>query len=699
MRLKKRWPYVILSTIVILLTAAFTASAAIPNDSYTYWTDVGSASKSVYNKAMYEIEKTVCAKDFGVSDFTLIKNIATDNKDNIYILDSRSRIIVLNKNFELIREIGTVGGTESYDDAESVYIAGDGTIYICDTVGKRILHITADGGLIEMIGKPESKLIPEDFNFTPTNLVIDNYGYIYVVSDGSYFGALLYSPEKKFLGFYGANEVKSTVATVLNNIANRIFPMNEKKANSVKKLPFCFVDIAADEKGFIYTCNGYTEMSDRKGQIRKLSPGAGTNILNSGNVNFVDERISNTSYKGFYKQNITDIAIDSNGFIYALEATYGKIFVYDELCRTITVFGGGMGEGTQKGSFKAATGISLINNGATVVISDGETNLLTVFSLNEYGEKIKELITLTAKGDYEEAKTGWHEVLEQDKNFQPAYSGLARAAVAEEDYKTAIHYAKTGYDRETYALAFKSERNRILSENFVIIFIVAFAVVASILIFIVLSSKKHIEIIKNREIKTLLSTAFHPSNGFYEIKEKGSGSFSACVILVLLFYIVTVLQTLAGGFMFTVYDNASFNSIFVFGRTAGLVVLGVTANWMVCTLLGGNGRFKEIAVVTCYSLLPLIAERILHLVLTNILLPTEAEFLTILEAAAFIWFIFLMINGLLKIHDFSFGRLIGTTLLTLMGIAAIVFLLIMIFILAQQFYGFISTVISELFML
>ena len=69
------------------------------------------------------------------------------------------------------------------------------------------------------------------------------------------------------------------------------------------------------------------------------------------------------------------------------------------------------------------------------------------------------------------------------------------------------------------------------------------------------------------------------------------------------------------------------------------------------------------------------------------------------EAAAFIWFIFLMINGLLKIHDFSFGRLIGTTLLTLMGIAAIVFLLIMIFILAQQFYGFISTVISELFML
>ena len=93
-----------------------------------------------------------------------------------------------------------------------------------------------------------------------------------------------------------------------------------------------------------------------------------------------------------------------------------------------------------------------------------------------------------------------------------------------------------------------------------------------------------------------------------EIKDKKQGSILLCVLSVLAFYVVSILQTLKGGFLFTVYDPANFNSIWLFAKTAGLVVLWIVANWMVCTLLGGRGRLKEIAVVTCYSLLPLIFE-------------------------------------------------------------------------------------------
>ena len=55
-----------------------------------------------------------------------------------------------------------------------------------------------------------------------------------------------------------------------------------------------------------------------------------------------------------------------------------------------------------------------------------------------------------------------------------------------------------------------------------------------------------------------------------------------------------------------------------------------------------------------------------------------------------------MIVGLLKIHDFSFSRLIGTSILAILGIAAIVFLLIMIIILIQQLCGFVFTLITEI---
>jgi hypothetical protein len=117
---------------------------------------------------------------------------------------------------------------------------------------------------------------------------------------------------------------------------------------------------------------------------------------------------------------------------------------------------------------------------------------------------------------------------------------------------------------------------------------------------------------------------------------------------------------------------------------------------MVCTLLGGKGRFKEIAIVTCYSLLPLIIEGIINIVLTNVLLPSEASFLNILSVIAMLYFIMLMIIGLLKIHDFNMGRLLGTSVLSIAGVAAIIFLAIAVVILIQQFGGFIATVATEI---
>ena len=126
------------------------------------------------------------------------------------------------------------------------------------------------------------------------------------------------------------------------------------------------------------------------------------------------------------------------------------------------------------------------------------------------------------------------------------------------------------------------------------------------------------------------------------------------------------------------------------------MVLWIAADWMVCTLLGGNGKFREIAVVTCYSLWPIIISGFIRLVLTNVLLPGESAFLSVLNTAAILYFLILMVIGLLKIHDFSLTRLIGTSALALLGIGAIVFLIIMIVILVQQFWGFVMTVVSEI---
>ena len=684
--------------LVILLIAASSliASAEVPYDSYTYWSDVGDENKAVYNRPMYSAEVSIDALSLGISEFSKIADITFDSNGNLYILDNNSRIVVLDNNYNFSHEIGLINGEESYNEANSIYIAKDNTIYICDTEGHRILHINSTGELIDIITLPKALLIPDDFDFRPINMVIDDYGYTYILSDGSYYGALLYDANMQFLGFYGANTVTASISSVLSNIKNRVFPNNTKIEKSSKRLPFCFVDLAINKQGFIYTSTGYTD-SARKGQVRKLGPGLGNNILGSDDISFVDNRV-NTSYNdgAVSKQDIFDIEIDDNGFVYGLESAFGKVFIYDPDCRTISVFGGGMGFGSQVGTFVTASALAIKDNGNDVLVADGGTNKITLFKVTDFGTKVKKLINLTLKGEYSEAKEGWEDILALDNNFQPAYGALARAYINEGDYDTALELAKKGYDRETYAIAFEYKRSEIISDNFALIFIAIALVVVLLIVFLVVSSRKKITFIRNKEVSLMFSVLAHPSNAFTDIKEKKQGSLLLCVISVIVFYIVSILQTLKGGFLFTIYDPASFNSIWLFVKTAGLVILWVVANWMVCTLLGGKGRFKEIAIVTCYSLLPLIIEGIINIVLTNVLLPNEASFLNILSAIAIIYFVMLMIIGLMKIHDFSMGRLLGTSVLSIAGVAAIIFLAIAIVILIQQFGGFIATVITEI---
>ncbi|MBR5472651.1 MAG: YIP1 family protein [Clostridia bacterium] len=689
--------FAVILAVATVFGALTTVSAALPTDSYTYWTNVGNARKAVYSKPMYDVDKMIDVADFGIKRLETITAMCRDDNDNLYILDAASRIVVLDDNYNFVREIGLINGTIDYKNAKGIYYSG-GYIYVCNTDGANIYMIDVEGNLFDTITLPESNLIPDDFIFKPTKVTRDANGYMYVVSEGCYYGALLYSPEREFLGFYGANAVNATVASVFTNISNRLFPNAEKHANSIRKLPYPFVDITIDKEGFVYTSNAFTDTSsaNRKGQIRKLSPGYGTNILNS-KVNFTDEKLPwGVISKQLYKHDICDIEVDDNGFIYALESCNDKVYLYDPDCKLLTVFGGGLGNGGTKGSFANSCAMVIKDSGNEVLIADSRTGFVTIFKINEYGKLVKKADLLTYEGHYKEAKTDWELVLNYDANSQVAYSGIANAYLEEEDYDTALSYAKRGYDKDTYAVAFEYVRSDFISDNFTWIFIVLVVVVLGAIALMFITNKKKIVFIKNQSLNLMLTTIVHPSDNFTDIKEKGLGSIPLCLVLIVLYYVVTVMKTIAGGFLFSNYDPTSFNSIIELIRSVGLVVLWIVSNWLVCTLLGGKGKMKEIMIITCYSLQPLIIEGVISIILSNVLLPTEASFLSILSVIGMIYAGFMLVMGMLKIHDFSVGKFILTTILTIIGIAIIVFLIIMLIILIQQFGAFVLTLWTEL---
>ena len=421
-----------------MLTAFADSSQYVSYESYTYWDNIsGSGRKMVCNRPMFETKNVYSTSEIGtdpatgkVADgfsITELVDVCTDPDGNIYLLDYgkegsiNAKVIKLNADYEYIGVVEKVLGPEvkgengevtraeyTFTGAKNIYVHSDKTLYICDTLGKRVLHTDLEGNLLDtfVLPKPDEKngsLIPSDFEFIPVKVVADSRDYVYILSEGSYYGALLYAPDKTFIGFYGANTVTNGILGALDSLMNRMFPNNEKKKNQKRVLPFTFTDIVIDNKDFIYTATD----AANKGQLRKLNPGAGNNILDSNSVNFADDSV-NYSYWGAgggFKNSINGLAVDDNEFMYALDIKFGRVFVYDAQCRMLTAFGGGMNAGTQEGTFYNAAAISL--KGQDILVVDQLNNNLTVFTPTDYGSKVLALTRMTIDGDYEKSREGW----------------------------------------------------------------------------------------------------------------------------------------------------------------------------------------------------------------------------------------------------------------------------------------------------
>jgi hypothetical protein len=77
------------------------------------------------------------------------------------------------------------------------------------------------------------------------------------------------------------------------------------------------------------------------------------------------------------------------------------------------------------------------------------------------------------------------------------------------------------------------------------------------------------------------------------------------------------------------------------------------------------------------------------------MLPTEAGFLSVLMNAFTIYAAFMLIIGIMKVHDYEFGKFITTTIMTIVGMAIVLCLIVLIIILVQQLGAFAITIIME----
>ena len=697
----------VLLVVACLFAASMTATAADYADSAydvsSNWTTGSSEKEMVYVKPMYDTQPLVDAADLGIAAFTELSDIHAAG-GHIYLLDGGAgRLVILDKDMNFVKEITQLThGTETltFVGAEGVNVEENGKIYISDTKNCRVI-ITDDTGVVEKIlTLPDSDLWPADLHYNPTKVVVDKLGYVYVLCKGSYYGAAMYTPEYEFQGFYGANVTTTSVVEAINNLWDVLFTNTEKLSRSAKVLPFSFVDMVVGPDGYVYTCTSANSWSSQ-GVVRRLNP-TGNNILidksgetaqNSSDVNFGTMEQAIRDRQGVV-HSFSSITVDDNNYMYLLDTSYGRIYVYDTECNLLNAFGGGIQKfiTQQEGTFRAASAITSMD-GVIYVLDTVKAGIVS-YKINDYGLLVQEAQSLTLNGDYTEAAPLWEEVLKNDRNCILAYRGLAKAYMIESEYEKAMEYARLGFDRVTYSKAYEYVRQNFLSEYFTYIFIGAIVLVVALVLLLRYKKKKGIVLIKNKKLSIALGTLIHPADSFYEIKRNNNGSVLIATLIVAAWYVFKIIG-MTSGFIFNKSDINDVNAWYAIAQTFGLVFLFVAANWLVCVLFQGKGKLKEIYVGVCYSLIPMVIQAIGYDILANVLTLEEQSFINILNYVCIVLTAVYLIMALINIHEFTFARFVGTTIVTLLAMVLIIFLAFLIGILLQQSGDFISTIVSE----
>ena len=189
----------------------------------------------------------------------------------------------------------------------------------------------------------------------------------------------------------------------------------------------------------------------------------------------------------------------------------------------------------------------------------------------------------------------------------------------------------------------------------------------------------------------------HPVTTFQEIKYEKKGSTGLATLIILLLFLGRVFNFLETSFIFNYNRPERLHLWIQFMSSAMPALLWCVVNWSLCTLMDGEGSFSEIWIGTAYSFFPVMLSSVICAVLSNVLTSDERAFLTVIESGALLMTVLMLFISSMIIHQYSFSKTIFSMLLTVCGIAAVIFLLILILSMFQQFGTFLSTVIKELF--
>ena len=196
--------------------------------------------------------------------------------------------------------------------------------------------------------------------------------------------------------------------------------------------------------------------------------------------------------------------------------------------------------------------------------------------------------------------------------------------------------------------------------------------------------------------KYALHTVSHPADGFYEIRHRGRGSVLVAIILTALFSISFSVNRISASFIVNDTDPRAVDSFNELCTVFLLLFLLCVGNWSITCLMEGKGRLKDIVIAVGYSTIPATFCLFLGTFVSWFVTLDEAAFYYMIVGIGIAYTCFMLLIGVMTIHNFPLGKTLVTLFLTLIAMLLIIFVVLLLVNLINQVYSFLYSIYQEL---
>ena len=667
---------VVLLLLVTVLTAGVwpAALARMPYKTFT----LGVNKELVETQTAYEPVRSMIR--FGEETLKDPQDLRMGPDGNLYIADTgNKRILVVSRQGELIQEIKD---KKNFKTPSGVNVDAQGNIYVADESARAVLVYSPEGELIRTWQKPTHPLFGETAPYKPRKVVIDKRGNLYICSKGNTNGIVQISPagEGEFLGYYGANQ---SSVTLLTAIKKAVFT-DEQLSSMAGIVPISVENICIDEKGMVYAVS---QTNDER-SLRRLNV-AGRNTL----------------IPDFWTELTTAVAVTEQGTVFTANAN-GRIVEYTSEGDMLFVFGT-FDSGDQRiGTFKSVTGM-VVDEEYRLYVLDSVLCSVQVLEPTEFTTLVHDAFALFQDGKYAQSKEPWSQVQRMNSLFTYANTGMGEALYREGEYAEALENFRNSGNRQGYSDAFWELRSNWLHTNVGTILIVLVALIAVIQLIRAVNRKtgflRPLGRLKTKiggaKICSQPGWAFrmlkNPYDCCYGIKHENRASWWSAVLILLIYFVLSVISKYYSGFLFKHVQEGQFEVLNDFITFFGVWLLLVICCYLVCTIKEGEARFKDLFIGGAYILAPMILFLPIRILLTNVLTYNEAFFITLIDVVSYGWTGLLILLMIMYLNDYSFKRTLAIVILTLFTVLVTVALLFVIYVLITQLVSFISGIYGE----